>query len=133
MASTCQEECALVLVDRAGSRTLPLLFARYPQRNFSRGVYAHNGFHGNLYHHGNPNYHPYHNHVYFYGIRNNCYGYGCRGYGYPWAYGAYYDPYWWWDSGSSALRRGLRTRTAPIANEMNQQSLEEQRMRRQEE
>jgi hypothetical protein len=63
-----------------------------------------------------------------YGLRNNCYGYGCRwGYGYPW-YGGF-DPYWWWDNGSSydqdqQYENGL-------ANEMNQQSLEEQRMRRQ--
>ena len=45
----------------------PSSFARYPQRNFSRGVYAHNGFHGNPYRHAHHN----HNHVYFYGIRNN--------------------------------------------------------------
>ena len=34
-------------------------------------------------------------------FRNNCFGFRCRGFGYPWAYGGYYDPYWWWDSGSS--------------------------------
>jgi hypothetical protein len=101
----------------------PSSFARYPQRNFSRGVYAHNGFHGNPYRHAH------HNHVYFYGIRNNCYGYGCRGYGYPWAYGAYYDPSWWGDSGSSYNEDYERERQ--IANQMNQQSLEEQRMRQQ--
>jgi hypothetical protein len=88
-------------------------------------VYAHNGFHGNPYRHAHHN----HNHVYFYGIRNNCYGYGCRGYGYPWAYGAYYDPSWWWDSGSSYNEDYERERQ--IANQMNQQSLEEERMRQQ--
>src|ERR1700729_1280274 len=33
------------------------------------------------------------------GLRNNRSLY--RGYGYPWWYGGIYDPYWWWDSGST--------------------------------
>jgi hypothetical protein len=66
-----------------------------------------------------------------YGFRNRCYGcwggYGW-GYGYPY-YGGLIDPYWWYDSGSSydpdqQYENGL-------ANEMNQQSLEEQQMRQQ--
>ena len=44
---------------------------------------------------------------------------------------AYYDPYWWWDSGSSYDEDYERDRAT--ANEMNQQSLEQQRMLRQEE
>jgi hypothetical protein len=57
----------------------------------------------------------------------NCFG--CRrGFFYPWAYGGYYDPYWWWDSGSSYDED--REREVGLANEMNQQNLEEQRMRR---
>ena len=77
---------------------------------------------------------PYlHNRTHFrirsYGFRNNCYGYGCRGYGYPWWYGGYYDP-WWWNDNSSYDQDYYSNLAA--ANEMNQESLEEQRMRRQE-
>ncbi len=103
---------------------------------FSRGVspasrshvsgnpYLHNGFHGNNFHHG------FNNHFRTYGFRNNCYGYRCwgYGYGYPWGYG-YYDP-WWGDSGSSYDDDYERDRA--VANDMNQQSLEEQQMFRQE-
>jgi len=65
------------------------------------------------------------------GFRNNCYGRGCWGiYGYPWLYGGYYDPWWWWDSSSN---NSDYENDAAVANEMNQQSLEEQRMRQQEE
>ena len=60
-------------------------------------------------------------------LRNNCYGYGCRGFGYPWWYAGAFDPYWWWDSGSSYDED--RERDIALANQMNQQSLEEQRMR----
>ena len=98
----------------------PSSFRRFPQRNFSRGSFSHNGFHGNHFRHGHGN-------RFFF--RNNCYGFGCRGYGYPWAYGAYYDPWWWWDSSSSYDEDYERDRA--IANQMNQQSLEEQRMRQQ--
>jgi hypothetical protein len=61
-----------------------------------------------------------------YGLRNR-YGYG--GYGYPWLYGGLYDPYWWWDSGA-AFDYEKQYETG-LANEMNQQSLEEQRLRQQ--
>jgi hypothetical protein len=61
-----------------------------------------------------------------YGLRNR-YGYGV--YGYPWLYGGIYDPYWSWDSGSSVdYEQQYET---GLANEMNQQSLEEQSVRRQ--
>jgi len=63
-----------------------------------------------------------------YGFRNNCYGYSCRGYGYPWGYGAF-DPYWWWDSGSSYDQD--QQNQIGLANEMNQQNLDQQRMREQ--
>jgi hypothetical protein len=62
----------------------------------------------------------------------NCYGYGCRGrygYGYPWGYAGYYDPYWWWNSGSSYDQE--QQYQTGLANEMNAQSLNEQRMRAQ--
>jgi hypothetical protein len=62
-----------------------------------------------------------------YGFRNHCYGYGC-GYGYPWL-GAGIDPYWWWDSGSSYDQD--QQEQIGLANQMNQQNLEEQRMRQQ--
>jgi hypothetical protein len=62
-----------------------------------------------------------------YGFRNNCYGYACRGYGYPWGYGAF-DP-WWWDSGSSYDQD--QQNQIGLAQEMNQQNLDEQRMREQ--
>jgi hypothetical protein len=60
------------------------------------------------------------------GFRNRRYGYG--GYGYPWLYGGFYDPYWWWDSGSYDQERQYEV---GLANEMNVQSLEEERARRQ--
>jgi len=63
-----------------------------------------------------------------YGFRNNCNRYGCLGYGYP-GYGGFYDPYWWWDSDSS-FDYDQQYQTG-LANEMNAQSLEEQRLRQQ--
>jgi hypothetical protein len=62
-----------------------------------------------------------------YGLRNNRYGYGA--YGYPWLYGGIYDPYWWWDSASNYDQE--QQYEIGLANEMNQQSLEEQSVRRQ--
>jgi hypothetical protein len=57
----------------------------------------------------------------------NCFG--CRGrIGYPWGYSGFYDPYWWWDSGSSYDED--RARETDQANQMNAQSLDEQRMGR---
>jgi hypothetical protein len=67
-----------------------------------------------------------------YGVGSNCYyyGYGCVGaYGYPWGYAGAIDPYWWWDSGSSD--DSDQQYQTGLANEMNQQSLDEQRMRQQ--
>jgi hypothetical protein len=64
-----------------------------------------------------------------YGIRNNCYGYRCAwGYGYPWLYGGI-DPYWWGGSDSSYDQD--QQYQIGLANEMNAQSLDEQRMREQ--
>jgi hypothetical protein len=60
-----------------------------------------------------------------FGFRN-CFGCWRRG-GWPWWYAGYYDPYWWWDSGSSYDED--RAREIELANEMNAQSLAEQRMR----
>jgi hypothetical protein len=65
-----------------------------------------------------------------YGFRNNCYGcaWGGYGFGYPW-YGGLFDPYWSYDPGSS-YDPDQQYQTG-LANQMNQQSLEEQRMREQ--
>lgn len=59
---------------------------------------------------------------------HNCFSFGCRGFGYPWYAGAF-DPYWWWDSGSSYDQD--QQYQIEMANEMNAQSLDEQRMREQ--
>jgi hypothetical protein len=63
----------------------------------------------------------------------NCFG--CRrGYGYPWyagyGYAGYYDPYWWSDSSYSYDED--QARELALADEMNAVSLEEQRLREQE-
>ena len=57
----------------------------------------------------------------------NCFG--CRrSWGWPWWYAGYYDPDWWWDPHSSY--DDDRERQIAEAQEMNTQSLEEQRARR---
>jgi hypothetical protein len=61
--------------------------------------------------------------------------FGCRrGFGYPWyggyGYAGYYDPYWWWDSSSSYDYD--QERDLAQASEMNALSVEEQRLREQE-
>ncbi len=65
-----------------------------------------------------------------YGVGGNCYyyGYGCVG-AYGWGYAGFYDPDWWSDSGSS-FDYDQQYQTG-LANEMNQQSRDEQRMRQQ--
>jgi hypothetical protein len=100
-------------------------FMRGPvsQRSFSHGPFLHDGFRGSHFHNRGVRFRTF-------GFRNNCFGFPCRSFGFPWAYGAYYDP-WWWDSGSSYDEDYERDRAT--ANQMNQQSLEEQRMRQQEE
>jgi hypothetical protein len=64
------------------------------------------------------------------GFRNNCFGLTCRGFGYPWWYAGAFDSYWWWDNSSSYDED--REREIGLANEMNAQSLDEQRRRREE-
>jgi len=65
-----------------------------------------------------------------YGAGSGCYyyGYGCVG-AYGWGYAGFYDPNWWSDSGSS-FDYDQQYQTG-LANEMNEQSLDEQRMRQQ--
>jgi len=90
----------------------------FHQPSFNRPSFRQPGFSSRNFHHRGPR-------IRTFGF-GNCFG--CRrwGYGYPW-YGAYYDPYWWWDSGSSYDED--REREIEQANEMNSRSLEEQRMR----
>ena len=64
----------------------------------------------------------------------NCYGngYGCGyGYGSPWLYGGAFDPYWWWDNDNGSTYDPDQQYETGLANEMNQQSLDEQQMRQQ--
>ncbi len=100
-------------------------FSRTPsfaQRSFSRGPFLHDGFRGSRFH--------------TYGFRNNCYGFACRsygnGYGYPWGLG-YYDPFLWgWSADDASFDNDYNNNLA-TADEMNEQSLEQQQMMRQEE
>ena len=84
----------------------------------SRGPFLHNGFH--------------HERFRTFGFRNNCFGWRC-GWGWsPWWGSAYYDPWWSWYQDDQKFDNDYY-RQYEIANEMNRQSLEQQRMWRQEE
>jgi hypothetical protein len=84
----------------------------------SRGPFLHDGFRQERFH--------------TFGFRNNCFGWRC-GWGWsPWWGAAYYDPWWWWNQDDQQFDNDYY-RQYQIANEMNQQSLEQQRMWRQEE
>jgi len=88
-------------------------FTRAPsfsQRSFSHRPFLHDGFRG-------PRERRF---------RSDCRGFDCR----AWGWGGYYDPFWWGDSSSSYDEDYERDRA--LANEMNEQSLGEQRMLRQE-
>ncbi|HUO24812.1 MAG TPA: hypothetical protein VMU61_04040 [Candidatus Aquilonibacter sp.] len=61
----------------------------------------------------------------------NNYGYGRRPWGWGWPWWGDYDP-WWWDSDSYSSYDPDYEQQLQIAQEMNQQSLEEQQMRWQE-
>lgn len=105
----------------------PFLHGSFPNSRFNgRGSLGNRAGFGNRGNFGNRN---------RFGFRGNYYGWGRRGWGwgYPyWGWG-YYDPWlWdWWDSDSSYDNDYYQNLEA--ANEMNQQSLEEQQMLRQEE
>src|SRR5581483_8241301 len=97
----------------------------YPRwgNNFSQQPFLHDGFRNRGFR--------------TYGFRNNCYGYRCGfgsgwgwGLGFPWWGSAYYDP-WWWGQDDQQFDQDYYNQYA-IANEMNQQSLEEQQMLHQE-
>ena len=90
-------------------------FARRPafsQRSFSNRTFLHDRFRGRR---GRT-----------FGFRNDCFGIRCSGFYYPWAYGGYYDPYWWWDSSSYDYDEDYERQLA-LAEEMDQRSLEQQR------
>jgi hypothetical protein len=60
---------------------------------------------------------------------NRCFGCRRNGFLYPYGYANFYDPYWWWNSGSNYDQDYENDRA--IANDMNAQSLQEQQMRQQ--
>lgn len=92
-------------------------FNHSSNRTFAQGTF-HN-FHG----------HP--NHDFRFGFRNNCFG--CWGWGswYPW-WGGYYDTWSTWDDEDRRFNEDYY-RQYEIANQWNQQNLEQQRMIREEE
>jgi hypothetical protein len=103
-------------------------FTRAPsfaQRSSARGHFLRDGFRGHRFRRG------FGNRFRTFGFRNNCFAFPCRGFGYPWAYGGYYDPFWWGDSGSSYDEDYERDRA--VADQMNERSLAQQQMQREEE
>ena len=109
---------------RVGGPAIVGLNSGHPfHSGFSRGPFLHNGF--NRFNNGFRG-NRFHNRF------RNCFGFNCwGGYGYPWWGAGYIDPWWWWDSGSNYDEDYERDRAA--AEEMNERSIEEQRMLRQEE
>lgn len=95
-------------------------------RGFSHGPYLHNGFHNNFHGH-------FHDHDHFHHrFASNCFGNGCWWFGNPW-WGAYYNPWLWdWSNDDARFDADYNNNLAQ-ANEMNEQSLEQQRIMRQEE
>ena len=117
-------------------------FNRGPRNGFSRGPYlrngygrnGHNGYGRNGYGRNYPGrFHSRGFHRRF--DRDNCWGYGCwagnfgYGWGYPWW--GYYDPSFDWSYDDAQFDNDYNDNLA-LANQMNQQSLEDQRMLRQE-
>lgn len=98
-----------------------------------RGPFLHSGLNGSRVNSrfGSREHFRNRDHFRTYGFRNNCYGGRCGAYPY-WGWG-YYDPWlWdWWNSDSS--NNDDYYQNLATADEMNQQSMEEQRMLRQEE
>jgi hypothetical protein len=98
----------------------------------SHAGFTPHSFGGSSFHHSFPSRRHHHSAV---GLqirtrdRDNCRGFECRErFEFPWWYAGAYDPYWW-DSGSTY--DADQEREIALANEMNAQSLEDQRMRQQ--
>jgi len=106
-------------------------FVRPPSSRISRQPFLHDGFRGDRFN-GGLRGDRFHRGFRNFGF-NRCLGYGCRGwgYGYPWLNAGYFDPWWWWDSGSRFDDEYERDRLS--AEQWNERSLEEQHMLRQEE
>ncbi len=99
-------------------------------RSFSRGPYLHDGFRRNHFR-GERFRHDRFDHDRF-RFRNNCNGYRCAGgYGYPFWGSAYYDPWWSWNQDDQQFNDDYYGQY-DMANRMNEQSLEQERMLRQE-
>lgn len=62
-------------------------------------------------------------------FHNNCLAWRCGGWGYPWWGWGYYDP-WFWDWSSDNGYDDAYYQNLALAQQMNELSLEEQRMRR---
>ena len=93
-------------------------------RGFGRGGFGPNGFGGDRFNHGGI------------GVRIRTYpywgwGYGGYGGGYPFWGWSYFDP-WWWDSGDENYDNSDYDNNAATAEQMNENSLREQQMLRQE-
>lgn len=106
-------------------------FNRPSRPGFSRAPYLHNGFHNGARNSFHERHRGDRDDFHFVLRTSNCFGFACRG-GFPW-WGWGYDPWlWnWWDDHSSY--NDDYNENLAIANQMNQQSLEQQRMLRQEE
>lgn len=108
--------------------------SRGPGYGFSRGPYLHNGYgrrnYPGRFHHDPGRFHSRRFHDRF--DRDDCRGCfaGNFGWGYPWW--GYYDPWFDWNYQDAQFDRDYNDNLA-LANQMNQQSLEEQRMLDQEE
>src|SRR5579871_4285016 len=100
--------------------------AHAPAARFSRAPYLHDGFRGNRFGFNNG----------FRGERfnrfgyRNCYGYGCWWGGYPGWYAGWWGP-WWWNDDSSYDQEYYDNQA--MAQQMNEQNLEDQEMLRREE
>lgn len=120
----------------SGARSAPGFSRSYSssaRAGFSRGPFLHDGFRGR---NGFGRNGPGSRGRPGWGFRNNCRGYGCwsngYGYGYPWYGAGYYDPWLWdWWNSDSSYDQDYNNNLA-IANQMNEQSLAQQQMWRQE-
>jgi hypothetical protein len=99
----------------------------------SRGGFTHTPFHSGA---SGVHFNTFRGHrgrfVNNFGFRNN-FGFGRRGrFGFPWGYGGYYDPYWWDSDYDNSYDQDYEYDRG-VAQQMNEDSLEQQRMWRQEE